>query len=69
MLREIEMGSVFRKSYTKPLPAGAEVFEQKGVRYARWKNAQGKTRTAPLTSGKNGNVRIQVTTATYTARY
>jgi hypothetical protein len=32
------MGSVFKKTYTKPLPAGAELFSRKGQRFARWKD-------------------------------
>ena len=29
------MGTVYRKTFTKPLPAGAEVFIRKGERFAR----------------------------------
>jgi hypothetical protein len=48
------MGTVYRKTATKPLPEGAETFTRKGNRLARWKDAKGKTRTAPLTTGKDG---------------
>ncbi|HVC93455.1 MAG TPA: hypothetical protein VND64_07175 [Pirellulales bacterium] len=60
------MGSLFRKTATKALPAGAEIFTRKGERFARWLDAKGKARTAPLT--KAGN-RIVVTAATFTAKY
>jgi len=30
------MGFVFHKSFTKPLPTGAEISVRIGIRYARW---------------------------------
>ncbi len=63
------MGSVFRKSYTKPLPPGAEVIVRKGMRLARWRDATGKIRTAPLTTGQDGADRIRIESGTYFARY
>jgi integrase len=63
------MGSVFKKTYTKPLPEGAELFARKGERFARWKDKKGRTRTAPLTTGKDGSERVVLKAATYTAKY
>jgi len=63
------MGTVYRESFTKPLPAGAKIIVRKGQRFAEWKDAKGKTRTAPLTIGKDGTERILLTAATYTAKY
>ena len=63
------MGTVYKKTYTKPLPAGAEIFIRKGERFARWKPAKGKARTAPLTVGNDGTDRIVITAGTYTAKY
>ena len=63
------MGSVFKKTATKPLPAGAKIFVRKGKRFAEWKPAKGKTRTAPVTTGNDGTDRIVITTRTYTAKY
>ncbi|HUY35382.1 MAG TPA: hypothetical protein VMV69_21740 [Pirellulales bacterium] len=60
------MGSLFRKTATKALPAGAEIFTRKGERFAKWFDAKGKTRTAPLT--KAGD-RIVVTAATWCAKF
>ena len=40
------MGTVFKKMFTKPLPARAEIFVRKGERLARWKDRGGKRRTA-----------------------
>src|SRR5215831_9040111 len=51
------MGSVFRKTVTKPLPTGADIVEKGGRRYARWK-CKGKNRTAPLTEGRDGIVQV-----------
>ncbi len=63
------MASVYRKSYTKPLPAGAETFSRAGEKHARWKDHAGKPRTARVFTGRNGAPRISVMAATYTAKY
>ncbi len=63
------MGSVFRKTFTKPLPKGAETFNRNGQRFARWKNAKGKKQTAEVTTGKGGLERIIRKAGTYTAKY
>jgi integrase len=63
------MGSVFKKTYTKPLRAGAEVLVVKGERVAKWKTAKGKSRSAPVIVGRDGNDRITGVAATYTAKY
>ena len=63
------MGTVYRKTFTKPLPAEAETFSRKGQRFARWKDHKGKTRTTPLTTGTDGSDRIVVRAGTYTAKY
>ena len=43
------MGTVFKETFTKPLPAGAKIIVRKGKRLAQWQDAKGKTRMAPLT--------------------
>ncbi len=63
------MGSVFKKSFTKPLPPGAEIVERKGKRVARWRVADGPIQTARVTTGRDGSERISVKTAAYYARY
>jgi hypothetical protein len=63
------MGTVFRKIVTKPLPAGAEIFTRKGQRYARWRDAKGKTRTARLTLGRDRAERLTLESSTYYAKY
>lgn len=62
------MGSVYRKSFTKPLPTDAELIVRQGVDQARWRDAKGKTRTAPLTMGKDGSERIRVESGTFIAK-
>ena len=41
------MGTVFKKTATKPLPAVAKIIVRKGQLFAEWKGAKSKTRTAP----------------------
>ena len=41
------MGTVYKKTFTKPLPAGAKIIVRKGQRLAEWIDAKGKRRTAP----------------------
>jgi len=63
------MGAVFKKTVTKPLPAGAKIIVRKGQRLAEWLDAKAKRRTAPVTVGKDGTDRIVITARTYTAKY
>ena len=63
------MGSVYLKTFTKPLPAGAEIFVRKGERFARWKDRKGKARTAPLTVGKDGSERVTLESPYFVAKY
>ena len=63
------MGSVYKKTATKPIPKGAELFTKNGKRFARWKPSTGKARTAPVTTGHDGTDRIVVTVGTYLAKF
>ena len=63
------MGTVYRKTFTKPLPPDAEIVTRKGNRVAKWKDRRGKTRTAPLTAGRGSSERIVVESGTYLAKY
>ena len=63
------MGTVFRKTRTQPLPAGAELFTRAGQQFAKWKPAKGKTRTAKVATAEDGSLRIQTEAATYTAKF
>ena len=63
------MGTVFRKTATKAMPAGAKIINRKGQRFAEWIDAKGKRRTAPVTIGNDGTDRIVITARTFTAKY
>ncbi len=63
------MGTVFKKTATKPLPAGAKTIVRKEKRLAEWINGKKKRRTAPITVGRDGSDRIVITARTYTAKY
>jgi hypothetical protein len=63
------MGSLYRKTATKPLPLEAEIVAKKGTRIAKWKDRRGKTRTAPVITGRDGSERIVVESATYVAKF
>jgi integrase len=58
--------AVFKKSYTKPLPEGAELFERKKENWARWKDTLGRKREGKLTAD-GGNVLME--SDTWTAKY
>jgi integrase len=63
------MGTVYRKTATKPLPTGARLIVRKGQRLAEWLDSKEKRRTAPVTTGQDGTDRIVITARTYTAKY
>jgi len=79
------MGSLKRKTVTRPLPQGAELFtktvEGKTLEFARWKatkatpeNARGRkpkgtTRTAEVVTAADGTKRIRTHAETYVAKY
>ncbi len=63
------MGSIRKKTYTKPIPAGAELIEKSGKSFARVKPPKGRAVIYPLTISKDGSQRIVVESATYVAKY
>lgn len=67
------MATIYRKTVTKALPDDAELFERKGERLARWKDAKGRMRTAPVTVPSKGThagkTRIVITSRTFTAKF
>ena len=67
------MGTVFKRTSTKPLPANVELFVRKGQLFAKWQDAKGRTRTAAVTVPSEGNYagqeRLIVETPTYYADY
>ena len=63
------MGSLRRKTFTRPLPDGAELFTRKGEGFAKWKDGKGKTKTAPVTTAADGSPRIVKTSRKWLAKY
>ena len=62
------MGTVFKKTFTKPVPTGAEIFVREGRRFARWK-AKGRNRKAPITTGADGSDRVLIESPFFFAKY
>ena len=59
------MGSVFKKQFTKPLPAGAERFTRKGIEHAKWRGKDGQWRTGRVA----GEGRVAIEAETFTGKY
>jgi len=63
------MGSLRRKTATRPLPEDAELFERKGERFARWLDKTRKKRTAQVITGRDGSARIRVESGKWLMKY
>lgn len=63
------MGSLRRKTSTRPLPTQAELFQRKGERHARWLDKSGKKRTAKVTTGRDGSDRLVIECGKWLAKY
>lgn len=63
------MGMVFRKCYTMPVPAGAEIVERDGQRLARWRVRNGQQRSAEVVDGADGRLRVRGQSRSFMARY
>lgn len=63
------MATVYRKTFTKPMPEAAEVFTRKGEQFARWTDGRGDTRTEKVTTGRDGSPRLLIEADTFTAKY
>ncbi len=62
------MGSVFRPTFTKPIPQDAELVEKNGERFARFR-VNGRMRTVRVTTGDDDAPRLLVESTAYTAKY
>ncbi len=60
------MATVYKPTYTKPLPAGADLFTRKGQRFARWTDGKGKKRAERVSED---GARLVLRAGTYTAKY
>ena len=63
------MADVFRPTYTKPIPDGADLFTRKGKTFARFLNPAGKAETAPITANGTGILVEQANWAGYYKDY
>lgn len=63
------MATVYRKTVTRKLPLGAELFTRRGERCARWKDSKGKRQTALVFDGADGSLRVRMASGTYIAKY
>jgi integrase len=63
------MATVFRKTYTQPLPKHAEIVERRGRRMVMWFDRRGRRKYDDLTTGKHGQPKIIRHSPTYFARY
>ncbi len=63
------MATVYRKTYTMPLPRQAQLVEQYGRTLAKWVDCKGKRHLDQTTVGKKGQVKIIRYAPTYWAQY
>ena len=61
--------AIFKPTYTKPMPHGAEVFIRTGERFARWTDGKGRKRVAKIITGRDGTERITLESNTHVAKY
>jgi integrase len=64
-----QMGMIYRKRYTMPLPPGAEITERDGRHIARWRSRTGHVQTGEVIEGQNGQVRVRGRSPFYMAQY
>ncbi len=60
---------LYRPTFTKAIPSGAEIFARKGERFARWKDGRGRTRTAKVTKTRVGKDRLLFASPFWRFRY
>ena len=68
-MKDTIMATVFRKTYTQPMPKDAEIVTRRGKRVATWIDRKGKRQIREITTKKNGEVCLCRKTATYLAQY
>ncbi len=61
------MGTVYRKTFTKPIPAGADIIERPGEQQSRWRNANRKLSSAKVTTDRDRVPHIRVESGTFFA--
>lgn len=63
------MGMVFRKRYTMPVPAGAEIVVRDGQRVAKWRLRNGQQRSGEVLECRDGKLRVRGRSRFFMARY
>jgi len=63
------MATVFRKTYTQPLPKGTEIVERRGKKVAMWRDKRGRKHYDDITTGRNGQIKIIRQSPTWMAQY
>ncbi|MEX1027552.1 MAG: site-specific integrase [Candidatus Paceibacterota bacterium] len=63
------MGTLIKKTVTRPMPADAKIVTRKGKQIAQWTDRRKRKRSAEVTTGKDGTQRIKTEAATWTAKY
>lgn len=63
------MATVFRITYTQPLPKGAEIVQRQGRQMALWRDRQGRKHYDEITTGRQGQTKIIRYSPTWLARY
>ncbi len=61
--------SLYRPTFTKPIPPGAEFIERKGERFAKWKDRQGRQQAVLVTMTKSGKARLLIESRVWRFRY
>lgn len=61
--------AVFKRTYVRKMPDGAKVVLRKGKQVAQWVDGKGKKRSAEVTTGMDGSLRIKTEASTYTAKF
>ncbi len=63
------MATVYRRSYTMPMPKNAEIIERSSKTIAQWIDARGKKHTEQTTVGRKGQLKIIRYAPTFWAQY
>lgn len=63
------MATIFRITYTQPLPKTAEMVDRQGRKMALWRDRQGRKHYDEVTTGRLGQVKIVRYSPTWLARY
>ena len=54
------MATVYRRSYTMPMPKNAEIIEHGGKILAQWVDTRGKKHIEQTTTGRKGQLKVKV---------